>query len=614
MHMRHVWSGLILVLSASPAFALSPADILAANRTASGGNAWNGKATLQTQYDFAGQGMKGHATALTDLATGKFVQELDAGPLSNAQGFDGQAAWNKDNAGIVTPQEGADALPLAISQAYMNANVWWSRDFGGAEVTAEGEKHDASGRYDVVSITPPHGAQFDAWFDTRTHLLSRIVEKQGIVAVSTSFSDYRPFDGAMVPTRQIVSTGDHQYDQTFALLSARFLALQPDTAFAAPKSAIGDFSIASGKSETAIPFHLINNHIYLDVKIDDRGPFTFIVDTGGVNLMTPALASSLGLSIVGHTEARGAGAETMPSGFTKVRRLALGEATIANPTFVTLPLDRLNNTEGVPLIGMVGYETFRRFVTRIDYGAKVLTLIDPKAFDPKTAGAAIPIAFNGNAVIVAGTYAGIPAKFQIDTGSRSSLTVDAPFAEKNALRSRAAKVVEGIAGWGTGGPSREYSFHGDTLTIGPVSVSGMVTGLSEDKAGAFADPTIGGNIGGGILKQFVVTFDYGHRIMYLKRAAGPLSDFNTFDRAGLWFNRDGDGFRIIEVIPHAPAEEAGLRKGDLIVAVEGRKAVDLGLPALRYRLRNDPPGTTVHVDVMRGGQRVSAKVVLRDLI
>jgi len=602
------WAGL------SAAFGVTPLSVLDANRAATGGDAWNGKATLDAQYDFAGQGLKGHAAARIDLSRGWFVIALDAGPLSGAQGFDGRRPWNKDNAGIVTPQEGADAMPLAISQAYMNANSWWSRGFGGAQVSMKGEKQDASGHYAVMNVTPNGGASFDAWFDTKSHLLARTVESQGGVAVTTSFLDYKAIDGAELPTRQIVSTGDHKYDQTYALLSARFLPAQSDATFSAPKSEVADFSIASGKSETTIPFRFINNHIYLDVKIDGKGPYSFIVDTGGVNLMTPTLAKSLGLAVVGQTEARGAGTATMQSGFTKIGRLALGEAVVTNPTFVTLPLDRLSNTEGTELIGMVGYETFRRFVTRIDYGARTLTLIDPKTFNPKDAGTAVPIAFNGNAAIVAGTYSGIPAKFQIDTGARSSLTLDAPFVEKNALRARISKSVEGIAGWGTGGPSREYTFRGDTLSIGQVSVTGLVTGLSEDKGGAFADPTIAGNIGGGVLKQFVVTFDYGRRVMYLKRLSGPIADLNTFDRAGLWFNREGDGFRIADVVAHAPADDAGLRRNDLIVTVDGQKASKIDMPALRYRIRNDPPGTAVQVEAIRGGQKVSAKVILRDLI
>ena len=69
---------------------------------------------------------------------------------------------------------------------------------------------------------------------------------------------------------------------------------------------------------------------------------------------------------------------------------------------MSIPLDSMENTEGVAMPGMIGFETFRRFVTRIDYGNKTITLINPKDFDPKDAGTAVPIAFDGNNVEIAG--------------------------------------------------------------------------------------------------------------------------------------------------------------------------------------------------------------------
>ena len=46
-----------------------------------------------------------------------------------------------------------------------------------------------------------------------------------------------------------------------------------------------------------------------------------------------------------------------------------------------MALDSMENIEGVQMPGMIGFETFRRFVTRIDYGNKTITLINPKDFD-----------------------------------------------------------------------------------------------------------------------------------------------------------------------------------------------------------------------------------------
>jgi hypothetical protein len=361
-----------------------------------------------------------------------------------------------------------------------------------------------------------------------------------------------------------------------------------------------------------LPFELVSNHIYAHVTIDGKGPYTFVFDTGGVNIVTPEIAKALGLKTEGHLEGRGAGEKTVDFGFTHVDKLALGDASMDNQLFSVFPLDDLYPADGMHMPGMVGYETFRRFVTRIDYGNKTITLIDPKYFDPKDSGAPVKIAFNGNAVIVAGSYDGIPGKFQIDTGSRSALTLDAPFVATNHIGEHAAKSVEAVDGWGVGGASHSRVMRGGPLKIGSIEAAEHpVVGMGIDKKGALADPTISGNIGGGILKRFVVTFDYANNVMYLKPVTETVSDLDSYDRAGSWFNIDSDGFKVIDVTRGGPAEAAGLKVGDVIVAVDGKPVSGSALAALRERLRNAAPGSVVTFHLASGKDM---KITLKDQI
>ena len=64
----------------------------------------------------------------------------------------------------------------------------------------------------------------------------------------------------------------------------------------------------------------------------------------------------------------------------------------------------------------------------------------------------------------------------------------------------------------------------------------IAAGLSEEKAGSISDPNYDGNVGSALLKRFVVTFDYAHQVMYLKRIEATPPDVGTFDRSGLWIN------------------------------------------------------------------------------
>jgi membrane-associated protease RseP (regulator of RpoE activity) len=351
------------------------------------------------------------------------------------------------------------------------------------------------------------------------------------------------------------------------------------------------------------------------VKVNGKGPYTFIFDTGGLNLVTPKLAKELGLAVEGKLEGRGAGEGTMEGGFTRVSALELGGASLKNQLFMSLPLDALSNVEGVDEVGMVGFETFRRFVTRIDYGKQTITLIEPKSFDAKEAGTPVKIVFNGNTPEVDGSFDGIPGKFQIDTGSRGSLTLSKSFAETNKLLAKYAKGVEAVDGWGVGGPTRGHVARGGVLKIGDVQVDHPVTSMGLDKKGAFGDNNpLAGNIGAGILKQFAVTFDYEHNTMYLRRVPGEVADYGTFDRAGMWFNKDGEGFKIVDVTANSPAAKAGLKPGDIITLVDGVPATSIALYDLRKRLRNDPPGMAITFGVKRGKLTRAIPVILRDQI
>jgi hypothetical protein len=611
--MKKLITAIALTAFAGSVYA-APADILAANKVASGGTNWDNKDSSVATYAYSGQGLTGTVTSRADLRTGYWTDDIAVGPATQANGFDGAHAWAKDASGTVTLQDGGEQRQLAVNDGYRRANLWWRADEGGAQIVDDGQKNDGAASYDVLTVTPKDGKAFDAWFDAKTHLLARIVEKQGTDVFTTSLSDYTVISGVEVARRTFVNSGEAKYDQTLTLTEAHFAPALPQSAYGPPKVTIADFAIAGGAKETTFPFHLINNHIYADVSVNGKGPYQFIFDTGGVNFVTPTLAASLGLKSEGQLQGGGAGAAHMDFGLTKVSSLQLGQAEVKNQVFVVAPLEPMAKIEGVGMPGMVGYETFRRFITRVDYGKGTITLIMPGAFDPKDAGTAIPINFNGNTIEATAVYDGISGNFTIDTGSRASLTLNSPFVAAHHLN-KGDKTLDAVTGWGVGGPTRSIAMRGDTLGLGPMTINGPVVELSTDTKGGFAETSLAGNIGAGILKRFVVTLDYEHRVMYLKPTTDRVADLDTFDRAGFWLNVGNNGdFSVVDVTKDAPADQAGLKTGDEILAIDGKPATSLKLYDVRRMLRDEAPGTTVTFAVKRGSDTKNVAVTLRDLI
>ena len=72
----------------------------------------------------------------------------------------------------------------------------------------------------------------------------------------------------------------------------------------------------------------------------------------------------------------------------------------------------------------------------------------------------------------------------------------------------------------------------------------------------------------------------------------------------------GDGLAVAQVIPGGGAAEAGLRRGDVVLQVDGRPVTELGMGGAVDAIRG-PEGTVVTLRVRRGDQTFEAQVPRR---
>jgi PDZ domain/Aspartyl protease len=586
--------------------------ILAANHAAVGKLPSTGGAKFD--YASSGYGLTGSRTDLVDLNTGAFVAAEQADIVAEAHGFDGNIPWMRDTSGANTPQEGGDRIAVAVNEAYRLANLWWRPGYAGATVTYMGREVSDGRALDQLTVTPKLGKPFGAWFDTNTHLLARITEDRQFFHTRTLFAAYRRESGVLLPHEITIDSGSGEANyQHLRLTRFSVGAPRPLAAYSRPTTPPTGASIDGGAASVTLPFRLLNNHIYVSAMVNGKGPYTFIVDTGGHCLISPQLIAELGLKIVGATAMSGAGTKTTAGGFTHVDEIALGAVHMRDQLGFAAPI-YAPAVEGIRVDGMVGFEMFRRFAVQIDYDRDLLIITDPTRFDPTGAGTAIPFVFYDHLPMVRGSLADLPARFDIDTGSRSEVDITGPFVAAHDLRARFSQGVSAVTGWGMGGPSRSYVVRLPSLTLGGVQVSSPVAGLSEDKGGSISDPNYEGNIGGGLLKRFVVTFDYAHQMMYLRPIAPPPVDAGRFDRSGLWINSGPDGYVVTDVAANGPAEQAGIQVGDIITRLDGVPSRFDGLSDARILLRARPPGTHVELEVKRGNETRKTAVVLRDQI
>lgn len=611
--MKIFLTAFFLLLASIPRLhAENPAALLARAKEASGGRAWDDVKTLYTRAKVSTGGLDGIVESWEDVRTGRFVATYKLGPVQGADGFDGKVSWTQDSSGQSRSNDSGDGREGTANDAYRRSLSYWYPERHKAEILYAGEKTDGGRGFHVLRFVPEGGRPFEMWIDARTGLADRMVETTSGATNTTFFSDYREVLGLRVPFALRITNGEVQYDQTIAVESIQVNVPVDEANFQIPVAKSHDFSIAGGKTSETLPFRLLNNHVYIQVRIAGK-PLQFLFDTGGVNILTPEAVERLGLQAEGSLEMRGVGEKSADSSLTRVPEIAIGGVTLRDQVFFVAPLTGLDQAEGMDVDGIVGYELLKRLVARVEYAREKLTFILPEAFQEPVGAAEVPFTFEDNTPQVEGEIDGIKGLFTLDTGSRASLTLNGPFVQEHGLKAKYAPRVEALSGWGVGGGVRSLFTRAKTLKLGSVEVPAPVTDLALVEKGALANRYLAGNVGGGVLKRFDVTFDYGKKRLFLQ----PNQSFSrpdSYDRAGLWLNRDETGFKVMDVTLNGPAAEAGLKAGDVITAIDGRSAAGLVLPEVRDRFKTFAPGTSVRLTVQAGAGTREVTLVLRDLV
>jgi len=600
-------------LSANAAGDPSVDALLAKSRAALGGDAILRLRSVHVRSNVEMVGIKGTQEQWLDLAAATYAESQNAGPLSGADGFDGHEVWQKDASGIVQVEGGIQARLQAIDQAYMNGYALWLPDHGGATVSSLGDRTLDGASYSVLRVTPRDGSPLEVWFDQRS-LPRRVVAVFGPQTFTTTFDDYRAVDGALLPYHI------HGDSDTGNSSDAKTISVEPNPADIAahlvkPVSDAHDFSIEGGATSTTIPFELVDNHVYVNVKLNGKGPYRFVFDSGGANVVDPAVLKEIGGSGQGDLHGTGVGSVSESSQFAKVATLEVGAAKLTDQNFLVLPTRQgFGVAAGSPVDGLIGYEVLARFITTNDYEHRTVTLRLPTATQKESFGSPIPFEFTGNGTtpLIKGAINGVPADMSVDTGSRVSISIFRPFAQAHPSVVPSNLTPPGVNGFGVGGAALGRLGRVASLQLGPYTISNSIGDFSVQEKGAFADPYTAGNIGGAVWRRFSLTFDYPHQTLYLAPNAS-FSKPENFDRFGAFLvNREGKP-TVFAVRESTPAASAGIVKGDVITAIDSRPTANMSLVEIRNAFTR-PAGTRLRLTVQSGTASKPVDLTLRDYV
>jgi hypothetical protein len=149
----------------------------------------------------------------------------------------------------------------------------------------------------------------------------------------------------------------------------------------------------------------------------------------------------------------------------------------------------------------------------------VLTLYEPSAFQYSGKGDRIPLKYSDNHIYVRASVTvqdslPVPGYFMVDCGSMTGLILNVPFIKQHRLTPSPEATEISLCGIGGSSTTMMGTLAG--LRVGKTMIKDPVTIFSRANSGVLTRADIGGTIGNGILRKFLVIFDYLRKEMILE--------------------------------------------------------------------------------------------------
>ncbi|KUJ50992.1 peptide-binding protein [Chryseobacterium sp. JAH] len=421
-------------------------------------------------------------------------------------------------------------------------------------------------------------------------------------------------------------------------------------------NAQNSFEIKKAK-KVVVPFKLINNLIFIPITVNGA-ELIFLLDTGVAETTIFSLENKeMRLSKLEKMRFSGLGGSTSIEGFKSDHNVGkIGENFVNTSFTLFIILDQninLSSHVGIPVNGIIGYHFFKNHPVLIDYTSKKITIYkDKELFSKKIKKFdELPISVERNKPYVFAdvemTNERKSSKLLLDLGNSDAIWLF-PTLIKDFVYNR--PNIEDYLGRGFNGDiygkrSRIHHFYlgnfkfEKPLTAMPDEFSIQHVSLVGERKGS---------VGGDILRRFTTAFDYANQKLYLKKN-GNYDDPFHFNMSGLDFQQDGmqwekdivnleskkkDNagtgvevinnslqykfvlkpiFSIAGVRKDSPADKAGLKKGDQLISINGRKTADMTLQKIMEMMKSDE-NKTINMLIVRKNQELTFSFKLEDPI
>lgn len=320
-----------------------------------------------------------------------------------------------------------------------------------------------------------------------------------------------------------------------------------------------------------------------------------LIDTGAQYLTVDrawAVARDLSISERGLTPTLSSG--SLPTGVAPLKDVMIGGSGQRGGGIAVMDLGRLKSMTGAPFDAVIGSAFLANHAVQINFDNRRVRFLESGSAAPD--GISVPIAIDARAHRIATSLSVSGRELQpiiIDTGDNASLAVVAE--ARSAIVGAAQRETDIMAVGADGRPIvspylRLTGVRWGTAELPPTPTQLNTRPLSSGDAG---------RIGVQILRRFNIHMDAraGTMVLSPRRSAEPAP---SITRAGVQGPTTDAGQQVVHVMKGSPALRAGIRSGDRICAVNGKRLVASDGDGSRPAWGKGPTGTRIRVDFCDG--------------
>ncbi len=223
---------------------------------------------------------------------------------------------------------------------------------------------------------------------------------------------------------------------------------------------------------TEIPFKYINNHIFIDVNINNK-TYNFLFDTGAeFNVIDEEIVNEFQYKTISEVKASGNSFSTQKVKLIEIPKISLSNVDFLNTGAIIQNIPIKKHYGCFEVNGLIGNNLMRKANWQIDYKNKVIRITDDLK-RIKISEKAIPIKMNakitGNIYFDVGIN-GVFSKFTFDTGSNWKITTSSKKFQSFQDKSKKLEFLK---------LGNEYEFIADVVSLDKINIEKQIITLEN---------------------------------------------------------------------------------------------------------------------------------------